>query len=264
MRDEGFTGLWLIGLWSRSNASKRIKQLCGNPAAAASAYSLYDYNIAENIGGWDALSNLRTRLWQRGIRLASDMVPNHTGMDSEWIVNRPDLFVQRRDLPSSSYTFNGENLSWDPNVGVWLEDHYYTHSACSVVFKSVDFRNGDTRYIYHGNDGTGMPWNDTAQIDFLNPEAREAVMQDILHVARNFPIIRFDAAMVLAKKSIRRLWYPEPGHGGDIYSRSESALTSAEFEARIPNEFWREVVDRVAKEVPDTLLLAEGRKPEIS
>ena len=258
LRDEGFTGLWLIGLWSRSNASKRIKQLCGNPEAAASAYSLYDYNIAENIGGWDALSNLRTRLWQRGIRLASDMVPNHTGMDSQWVVNRPELFVQRRDPPSSSYTFNGENLSWDPNVGVWLEDHYYNHSDCSVVFKRVDFRNGDTRYIYHGNDGTGMPWNDTAQIDFLNPEAREAVMQDILHVARNFPIIRFDAAMVLAKKSIRRLWYPEPGHGGDIYSRSESALTNQEFEARIPNEFWREVVDRVAREVPDTLLLAEA------
>ena len=258
LRDEGFTGLWLIGLWTRSNGSKRIKQLCGNPEAAASAYSLYDYNIAENIGGWDALTNLRTRLWQRGIRLASDMVPNHTGMDSEWIVNRPDLFVQRRDAPSSTYTFNGENLSWDPNVGVWLEDHYYDHSDCSVVFKRVDFRNGDTRYIYHGNDGTGMPWNDTAQIDFLNPEAREAVMQDILHVARNFPIIRFDAAMVLAKKSIRRLWYPQPGHGGDIYSRSEYALTDQEFEARIPNEFWREVVDRVAKEVPDTLLLAEA------
>lgn len=258
LRDEGFTGLWLIGLWTRSNASKRIKQLCGNPEAAASAYSLYDYNIAENIGGWDALSNLRTRLWQRGIRLASDMVPNHTGMDSDWVVNRPDLFVQRRDLPSPSYTFNGENLSWDPNVGVWLEDHYYNHSDCSVVFKRVDFRNGDTRYIYHGNDGTGMPWNDTAQIDFLNPEAREAVMQDILHVARNFPIIRFDAAMVLAKKSIRRLWYPKPGSGGDIYSRSEYALSDQEFEAKIPNEFWREVVDRVAKEVPDTLLLAEA------
>lgn len=258
LRDEGFTGLWLIGLWTRSNASKRIKQLCGNPEAAASAYSLYDYNIAENIGGWDALSNLRTRLWQRGIRLASDMVPNHTGMDSQWVVNRPDLFVQRRDLPSSTYTFNGENLSWDPNVGVWLEDHYYNHSDCSVVFKRVDFRNGDTRYIYHGNDGTGMPWNDTAQIDFLNPEAREAVMQDILHVARNFPIIRFDAAMVLAKKSIRRLWYPKPGSGGDIYSRSEYALSDQEFEAKIPNEFWREVVDRVAKEVPDTLLLAEA------
>lgn len=258
LRDEGFTGLWLIGLWERSNASKRIKQICGNPEAASSAYSLMDYTIAGNLGGWEAVDNLRRRLWVRGIRLASDMVPNHTAMDSRWIVERPDLFVQRRDNPFPQYSYNGENLSYDGRVGVYLEDHYYSKSDCAVVFKRVDNATGDTRYIYHGNDGTGMPWNDTAQIDFLNPEAREAVMQEILHVARNFPIIRFDAAMVLAKKHIRRLWYPEPGHGGDIATRSESAISSSDFEAAIPNEFWREVVDRVAQEVPDTLLLAEA------
>jgi len=114
------------------------------------------------------------------------------------------------------------------------------------------------RYIYHGNDGTGMPWNDTAQIDFLNPVAREAVMREIVDVAKNFPIIRFDAAMVLAKKHIRRLWYPAPGHGGDIATRSENAISAEEFDKAIPNEFWREVVDRIAAEVPDTLLLAEA------
>ena len=258
LRDEGFTGLWLIGLWERSQASRTIKQICGNPEAAASAYSLDDYEIAWNLGGWDALANLRARLWQRGIRLASDMVPNHTGMDARWVVEKPDLFVQRRDCPFPSYTFNGVNLSHDSRVAVYLEDHYYSKSDCAVCFKRVDTATGDVRYIYHGNDGTGMPWNDTAQIDFLNPQAREEVMQKILHVARNFPIIRFDAAMVLAKKHIKRLWYPEPGKGGDIASRSESALSAQEFEKRIPNEFWREVVDRVAKEVPDTLLLAEA------
>ncbi len=255
---RGFTGLWLIGLWERSHASKRIKQICGNPEAAASAYSLYDYDIAQGLGGWDAVDNLRRRLWIRGIRLASDMVPNHTGMDSHWINDRPDLFVQTRDCPFPGYTFNGENLSLSQRVGVYLEDHYYNRSDCAVVFKRVDHHTGDVRYIYHGNDGTGMPWNDTAQIDFLNPEAREAVMQEILHVARNFPIIRFDAAMVLAKKHIRRLWYPQPGCGGDIASRSDYALSPEEFERRIPHEFWREVVDRVAQEVPDTLLLAEA------
>ena len=258
LRDEGFTGLWLIGLWERSKASRRIKQICGNPEAAASAYSLFDYNIAQNIGGWDALANLRQRLWQRGIRLASDMVPNHTGMDGDWVINRPDLFIQRRDCPFPHYTFNGENLSQDGRVSLFLEDHYYSKNDCAVVFKRVDNQTGDTRYIYHGNDGTGLPWNDTAQIDFLNPAAREAVMQEILHVAQNFPIIRFDAAMVLAKKSIRRLWYPEPGHGGDIATRSETGLSTQQFNDAIPNEFWREVVDRVAQECPDTLLLAEA------
>lgn len=258
LAQRGFTGLWLIGLWERSHASQRIKQINGNPEAAASAYSLEDYNIAGNLGGWDALDNLRRRLWQRGIRLASDMVPNHTGMDAKWVVEKPDLFVQRRDCPFPTYTFNGENLSHDGRVGIYLEDHYYQKSDCAVVFKRVDNYTGDVRYIYHGNDGTGMPWNDTAQIDFLNPEAREAVIQEILHVARNFPIIRFDAAMVLAKKHIKRLWYPEPGSGGDIATRSEYALSRDEFEAKIPNEFWREVVDRCAKEIPDTLLLAEA------
>jgi glycosidase len=258
LRDEGFTGVWLIGIWERSHASRRIKQICGNPEAAASAYSLYDYEIAENIGGWNALEKLRTKLWQRGIRLASDMVPNHTGMDAKWIVEKPDLFVQRRDCPFPQYSFNGENLSLDSRVSVYIEDHYYNKTDCAIVFKRIDNQTGDVRYIYHGNDGTGMPWNDTAQIDFLNPDAREEVIQEIIKVARNFPIIRFDAAMVLAKKHIRRLWYPEPGHGGDIATRSETGLSSKQFNDAIPNEFWREVVDRIAKEVPDTLLLAEA------
>jgi glycosidase len=258
LRDEGFTGLWLIGLWERSHASRRIKQICGNPEAAASAYSLYDYEIAGNIGGWDALGNLRNRLNLRGIRLASDMVPNHTGMDSKWVTEKPDLFIQRRDCPFPQYSFNGENLSLDSRVSVYIEDHYYSKTDCAVVFKRVDNQTGDVRYIYHGNDGTGMPWNDTAQIDFLNPEAREKVIQEIIKVAKNFPIIRFDAAMVLAKKHIRRLWYPEPGKGGDIATRSETGFSTQQFNNAIPNEFWREVVDRIAKEVPDTLLLAEA------
>ena len=258
LASAGFTGLWLIGLWERSKASARIKQICGNPEAAASAYSLDDYEIAEELGGWGALDNLRARAWKRGIRMASDMVPNHTGMDANWVVEKPDLFVQTRDCPFPGYDFNGENLSHDGRVGVYLENHYYAKSDCAVVFKRVDNATGDTRYIYHGNDGTGMPWNDTAQIDFLNPAAREEVIQKILHVARNFPIIRFDAAMVLAKKHIQRLWYPEPGKGGDIASRSRFSITRDEFERRIPEEFWREVVDRCAREVPDTLLLAEA------
>ncbi|HRF99232.1 MAG TPA: alpha-amylase family glycosyl hydrolase, partial [Aggregatilineales bacterium] len=89
----GITGLWLIGLWERSIASKTIKNLCGNPDAVASAYSLRDYRIADNLGGQPAIENLRHRAWERGIRLASDMVPNHMGIDSDWVVHNPDWFL---------------------------------------------------------------------------------------------------------------------------------------------------------------------------
>ena len=258
MAQRGFTGLWLIGLWERSRASQRIKERMGDGDAVASAYSLYSYDIAEDLGGWLALENLRFRAWQRGIRLSADMVPNHMGIDSKWVIEHPDWFLSLPYSPYPNYQFQSDDLCDDPRVGVILEDHYYSHSDAAVVFKRVDYWSGDSTYIYHGNDGTSMPWNDTAQLDFSKAEVREAVIQTILHVARNFPIIRFDAAMTLAKKHIQRLWFPEPGAGGAIPSRSEHGMPTSEFEAKVPEEFWREVVDRVAAEVPDTLLLAEA------
>jgi 4-alpha-glucanotransferase len=254
----GISGLWLIGLWERSQASQRIKQRMGNPEAVASAYSLFDYQIAADLGGDEAYRNLAGRTWQRGIRLASDMVPNHMGLDSKWVFEHPDWFLGLDYSPFPSYSFNGPDLSSDGRAGIFLEDHYFDRSDAAVVFKRVDRWTGSTRYIYHGNDGTSMPWNDTAQLDYLNPTVREAVIQTILEVARKFPVIRFDAAMVLAKRHIQRLWYPEPGTGGAIASRSEHAMTKAQFDVAMPAEFWREVVERIAQEVPDTLLLAEA------
>jgi predicted flap endonuclease-1-like 5' DNA nuclease/glycosidase len=257
----GVSGLWLIGLWERSKASKRIKQMMGNPDAVASAYSLYDYVIAGDLGGETALQHLKERAWQRGIRLASDMVPNHVGIDGRWVYEHPDWFISLPYSPYPNYTFNGPDLSEDERVGIFLEDRYYDKTDAAVVFKRTDRWTGEERYVYHGNDGTLTPWNDTAQLDYLNPQVREAVIQTILHVARQFSVIRFDAAMTLAKRHIERLWWPEPGGspwGNPIPSRAEFAMPKEEFDRRMPVEFWREVVDRVAAEAPNTLLLAEA------
>ncbi len=254
----GVTGLWLIGLWERSQASEKIKRLRGDPDAVASAYSLDDYTIATDLGGSEALADLRDRAAARGIRLASDMVPNHMGIDSRWVIDHPDRFLSLADSPFPAYTFDGPDLSSDERVGIFLEDHYYDATDAAVVFKRVDRWSGQTRYVYHGNDGTSFPWNDTAQLDYSRADVREAVIRTILDVARQFPVIRFDAAMVLAKKHVERLWFPEPGHGGAIPSRAGHGLTRAEFDRAMPREFWREVVDRVAAEVPGTLLLAEA------
>ena len=258
LAQRGINSLWLIGVWERSRASKTIKQLCGNRDAVASAYSLFDYSIAEDLGGEAAYVNLRDRAYAQGIRLASDMVPNHMGIDSPWVVEHPEWFIARQDTPYPAYTFDGPDLSPDPRVEIKIEDHYYTQSDAAVVFQRRDRATGETRFIYHGNDGTSFPWNDTAQLDYLNPAVREQVIQTILHVARLFPVIRFDAAMTLAKRHFHRLWFPGPGSSGAIPSRAEYGMTQPEFDRHMPYEFWREVVDRVATEVPGTLLLAEA------
>jgi len=253
-----FTALWLIGIWERSSASRKIKQMMGNPEAASSAYSLFDYVIANELGGESAFENLKARSWQRGIRLSSDMVPNHTGIYSKWVTEKPEYFIQSKNPPYPNYKYTGPNLSDDDRVEVRIEDQYYQKTDAAVVFERLDKFTGERSYIYHGNDGTNMPWNDTAQLDLMNAEVRESLIQTIMHVARKTPIIRFDAAMTLAKKHFQRLWFPIPGSGGAIPSRSDYAMTRSQFDAIIPNEFWREVVDRINAEMPSTLLLAEA------
>jgi glycosidase len=255
---RGLNTLWLIGVWERSRASKTIKQLCGNRDAVASAYSLFDYRIADDLGGESAYINLRDRCYHHGVRLASDMVPNHMGIDSPWVIEHPEWFISRYDKPYPAYSFNGPDLSPDGRVEIKIEDHYFEQSDAAVVFQRRDKGTGEVRYVYHGNDGTSFPWNDTAQLDYLNPAVREQVIQTILHVARLFPVIRFDAAMTLAKRHFHRLWFPGPGSSGAIPSRAEYGMNQPEFDQAMPQEFWREVVDRVAAEVPGTLLLAEA------
>jgi glycosidase len=253
-----FNGLWLIGIWERSNASKKIKHILGNIDAVSSAYSLFDYDIAADLGGEAAYQNLNERAKQRGIRLASDMVPNHTGIFSKWVLSHPEYFIQSHQSPFPNYRFTGPDLSDDPNYVIQIEDGYWSKTDAAVVFQLIDKRYGQTRFIYHGNDGTNMPWNDTAQLNMLNAEVRKAVIDKIFNVAKRFSIIRFDAAMTLTKRHFSRLWYPEPGSGGDIPSRIDHALTKEQFDSKFPEEFWREVVDKINLEMPETLLLAEA------
>jgi len=118
LAEGGFTGLWLIGLWERSRASRRIKHLRGNPDAVASAYALYDYEIAGDLGGREAFADLRDRARQRGIRLASDMVPNHVGIDGRWVIEHPDWFLSLPNPPYPGYTFDAGTAPTPP----WSSD----------------------------------------------------------------------------------------------------------------------------------------------
>lgn len=254
----GINALWLIGIWQRSRASRTIKQMRGNPEAEASAYALDNYRVAFDLGGEEALDNLEARCTARGIRLACDVVPNHTGIDSEWVRYHPDWFIQSEHPPYPAYRFSGTDLSDDPAISIRIEDGYWDNSDAAVTFEHHDHHSGRRRYIYHGNDGTHMPWNDTAQLNFLLPEVRQTMSDLIVDVARRFRLIRFDAAMTLARKHFRRLWFPPPGGSAGVPSRSSWCLSNKAFDQAFPVEFWREVVDRINQEVPDTLLIAEA------
>ena len=256
LAQRGVSALWPIGIWRRSAASRTMKVSAGDLDADGSAYAVAEYVVDEGLGGDAALATLRTRAGAVGIRIVTDMVPNHVAIDGRWVNERSELLLSSAHPPFKNYRYSGENLSTEPRTAIRIEDGYERGDDAAVAFE----RRAATslQYIYHGNDGTNMPWKDTAQIDYLNPEAREAVIQEILSVARRSDIIRFDAAMTLAAQHIRRLWYPARGTEAAIPSRSEFALSDREFAKRLPREFWREVVERVEQELPGTMLLAEA------
>ncbi|MFB5608238.1 MAG: hypothetical protein ACE5RG_09095, partial [Candidatus Nitrosomaritimum yanchengensis] len=60
LRSMGISGLWLIGVWKRSPASARIKSLYGRHHLTASAYSILEYIISDELGGEPALEELKS------------------------------------------------------------------------------------------------------------------------------------------------------------------------------------------------------------
>jgi glycosidase len=258
LSEKGFTALWMVGIWSRSKISKKIKHKYGNKQAIASAYSLYDYTISQELGGEAAFNNLQERASKYNLKIACDIVPNHMGLDSKWLLEDPELFINSEHLPYPAYTFEGENLSDDPDIKLYLEDGYWSKTEAAVVFKYENIKTGVTKYIYHGNDGSSIPWNDTAQLNYFLPKVRELLITTIINIAKKFPVLRLDAAMSLTKKHFQRLWYPQPGHGGDIPSRIENSMTQAEFDKYFSEEFWSELIIRLKQEAPETLLIAEA------
>ena len=103
------------------------------------------------------------------------MVPNHTALDSPWLIKHPDWYIQTAINPISTWKFESPDLSPDPAVSIRLEDGYYTQTDTAEVFQYKAKNQTNPLYIFHGNDGTSMPWNDTAQLNYLNPETRKAM-----------------------------------------------------------------------------------------
>jgi len=258
LRSLGISGLWLVGVWQRSPASKKIKHLYGHDQLIASAYSIQDYKISKELGGESAFNKLKAKALKIGIYLACDMVPNHTAIDSQWLIKHPDLYINTVINPSSTWKFESPDLSPNTAVSIRLEDGYYSQTDTAEVFQYKSKKREQPLYIFHGNDGTSMPWNDTAQLNYLNPETRKVMRARIIRVAKKFNIVRMDAAMTILKQHFKRLWYPDAGAHKNIPTRIANVLTESEFDALMPNEFWSEVMHDITRDAPNTLILAEA------
>ena len=152
------------------------------------------------------------------------MVPNHMGIDSRWVIEHPDWFLSLPEPPYPAYTLqrrrtsrrtSGSGSSSRTTTGTTATRRWSSSASTAA--------SGDERYVYHGNDGTSFPWNDTAQLDYLqargprgghpdDPRRRPALPDHPLRRGDDPRQEAHPAAVV-----------PAPGSGGGIPSRAEHA-----------------------------------------
>lgn len=186
--------LWLMGVWTRSPQGRdqalallpQFREALPEVAAAdviASPYAVYDWQVAPEPGGREALANLRRRLRQRGIGLILDYVSNHVARDHPWLRRHPDWFVQgsERDLQDRP----GDFFASQTQAG--------------------------RRIFAHGRDPWFPGWTDTAQVNAFNPDYRQAVRQLFFDLAGQCDGLRCDMAMLLCNEVFAATWRDQVG-----------------------------------------------------
>lgn len=114
----GINAVKLTNIWEKSKASERIKQAGKNSKALKDSRAFYSYEISEDIGGKEAFVNFKLRTRQKGIKLAADMIPNYTCIDSKEVIENPEIFLQTKKSSIPSFYFSEEDLSFSDKVGI--------------------------------------------------------------------------------------------------------------------------------------------------
>lgn len=219
----GFDYVWLMGVWHRSEMGREIAQQLPSLHEAysqarpgwtrgdvvGSPYSIPRYEPDVLVGSWEDLQTARDALSARGIGLILDFVPNHTALDHEWAHSHPEYYVNLRDESRGD------------------SDHHYM----------VKVR-GREHCLARGRDPFFPPWTDTLQIDAFAPEARQALIGQLVQIADHCDGVRCDMAMLLLNDVFERTW-------GDS-RKGEPAPPET--------EFWEDVREAL----PELLLVAEA------
>ncbi|MFX1281786.1 MAG: alpha-amylase family glycosyl hydrolase, partial [Promethearchaeota archaeon] len=214
-----FDAVWLMGVWERSPASRKIalehpelqkeyhKALheFNDVDVVGSPYSIYYYHVDKNIGSIDGLKSFRKRLNERKINLILDYVPNHVSIDSIWTFE-PDLFIKG-------------------TLGDLMNHPYEYFSIGEKVFAN-------------GRDPNFPPWSDVIQINAFSEIARQKAINTLLIIADLCDGVRCDMAMLMTNKVFSRTWGERAG----------SPPTK---------DFWEEIIPHIKAKYPNFLFIAE-------
>ena len=186
-RRLGFTHIWLMGVWTTGPKCREMALREPNllptyshvlpgwraEDVGGSPYAIGDYKVPRALGGDIALKKFREQLHAHGLKLILDFVPNHLGLDHDWLREQPDLFVQSP---------------------VEVPDTFAQETTTGV------------RWLANGKDPFFLPWNDTVQLDYRRVSTRAAMRELLLTVADRCDGVRCDMAMLLLNDVFAKTW----------------------------------------------------------
>ena len=190
--EKGFDWIWFLSVWQTGAEGQRISR--ANPGwrkefqetlpdlkeedIAGSGFAIKRYTVSEQIGGDAALSGLRWRLGERGLKLMLDFVPNHTGIDHDWVSEHIDYFIK-----GSESDFEREPANY-------------------IRIR----REGEDLILAHGRDPFFPGWPDTVQLNYGNPDLQEAMISELIRIAGQCDGVRCDMAMLVLPDVFEKTW----------------------------------------------------------
>ena len=228
LAQKGINYVWLMGVWKI--CSSTIEKYCLKEGPVkdsfkttlrdlqradiiGSPYAIDRYEVNPLIGNERSILDTRTVLNKLGIKLILDFVPNHFSADSSLIRTDPYVFLQGDfdELSDDSTTF------YKP-----FED--------------------DDRIFAHGRDPFFPAWEDTVQVNYFSPAAREFMMNALMALTRLCDGVRCDMAMLSLN---------------DIFKETWNRIVTKMNDDPPQDEFWTVCIKAVKDAFPDFLFLAE-------
>ncbi|MDM8552303.1 alpha-amylase family glycosyl hydrolase [Desulfobacterales bacterium HSG2] len=228
LAEKGFDYIWLMGIWKICEST--IEKYCFKEGATRDSFSeaLKDfrredvigspfavdrYEVSPTIGTEESVRNVRSVLNDLGMKLILDFVPNHFSADSSLIQTDPYIFLEAVS----------DAFIRDPHT-------FYRPSE------------NDGRTFAHGRDPFFPAWEDTVQVNYFNPDAREFMVNTLMYLTGLCDGVRCDVAMLLLNDVFGNTW--------------KEVLSETGFE-RPEEEFWKAAVESVKKVTPGFIFIGE-------